>query len=208
MENRCRILDAAARVYAEFGFRGATTRRIAQAAGVNEVTLFRTFGSKDALIAEAMQHHATVESRALRALPDRPVHPERELTAWATAELADLREHRTLIRKTMSEIEERPELAPTVTAGWQACDMALHAYTGRLRDAGFIDPAIPDGDVFAAGAMLLGALFGDAMGRDVLPALYPQPAEAAPSIYVRLFLRSIACGAAAPDVHPQLASTS
>ena len=61
--------------------------------------------------------------------------------------------------------------------------------------------------MFAAGAMLLGALFGDAMGRDVLPALYPQPAESAPAVYVRLFLRSIACRAAAPDAHPQLAPT-
>ena len=35
IDNRARILDAAARVYAEFGYRGATTRRIAVAAGVN-----------------------------------------------------------------------------------------------------------------------------------------------------------------------------
>ena len=41
-----RILAAAARVYAQYGFRGATTRLIANEAGVNEVTLFRTFGSK------------------------------------------------------------------------------------------------------------------------------------------------------------------
>ena len=37
------ILEAAARLYGEHGFRGTTTRRIAQEAGVNEVTLFRQF---------------------------------------------------------------------------------------------------------------------------------------------------------------------
>src|ERR671934_42193 len=54
-EIRHRILAAAARVYAQYGFRGATTRLIATAAGVNEVTLFRTFGSKAQLL-QAMMH--------------------------------------------------------------------------------------------------------------------------------------------------------
>jgi AcrR family transcriptional regulator len=45
-----RLLDAAARVFAEHGLAGATTRTIAEAAGVNEVTLFRHFGSKDRLL--------------------------------------------------------------------------------------------------------------------------------------------------------------
>ena len=197
MENRCRILAAAARVYAEFGFRGATTRRIALAAGVNEVTLFRTFGSKETLIEEALRFHAVTESESARALPDAPADPERELTAWATAQLTDLATHRALIRKTLSELEERPDLAPTVTAGWAACDMALHAYLHRMRAAGFVDPATSTDDLFAAGAMLLAALFSDAMGRDLLPALYPQPAASAPAVYVRLFLRAIArCGPA------------
>ncbi len=201
------MLAAAARVYAEFGFRGATTRRIATEAGVNEVTLFRTFGSKETLIAEALRHHAVGESRSVRALPEQPVDPERELTGWATAQLADLREHRALIRKGMSEIEERPDLAPCVTAGWVANDELLHAYLRRVCEAGFVDPATSAGDVLAAGGMLLAALFSDAMGRDLMPQLFPQPAEQAPAVYVRLFLRAIACRAAAAagtrDDHPE-----
>ncbi|MEO7475110.1 MAG: TetR family transcriptional regulator, partial [Gemmatimonadales bacterium] len=39
MNVRDQLLTAAARVYAEVGYRGATTRRIAQEAGVNEITL-------------------------------------------------------------------------------------------------------------------------------------------------------------------------
>src|ERR1051326_2984409 len=53
MERREELLRAAARVYARHGYRGSTTRRIADEAGVNEVTIFRQFGSKDALIHEA-----------------------------------------------------------------------------------------------------------------------------------------------------------
>lgn len=204
MESRCRILDAAARVYAELGFRGATTRRIAQAAGVNEVTLFRAFGSKEALIEEALRHHATTGTKSAHVLPDVPRNPERELVAFAAAQLDDLRTHRSLIRKTMGELEERPDLAPTVTAGWAACDTVLHDYLGRLRAAGWVEDVSPD-DLLAAGAMLMAALFSDAMGRDMLPALFPQPAERAPAVYVRLFLRAVACrsaGHAAPSAAP------
>ena len=58
MEIRDRILEAAARVYAHHGYRGATTRLIANEAGVNEVTLFRTFGSKDSLFEELARGQA------------------------------------------------------------------------------------------------------------------------------------------------------
>ena len=77
MNHRDAILTAAAGVFAQHGFRGSTTRRIADAAGVNEITLFRQFGSKEALIREAMMHLG--ESATFAALPDTPVDPEREL---------------------------------------------------------------------------------------------------------------------------------
>jgi len=44
------ILDAALGVISERGYAGATTRQIAAAAGVNEVTLFRRFGTKLGLL--------------------------------------------------------------------------------------------------------------------------------------------------------------
>ncbi|MGZ8377496.1 MAG: TetR/AcrR family transcriptional regulator [Gemmatirosa sp.] len=212
-ENRCRILDAAARVYALLGFRGATTRRIAEAAGVNEVTLFRTFGSKEALISEALRARTGTSAEAL-ALPADPADPERELEVWATAHLAELRASRSLIRQVMSDVEERPEVAPCVSSGWCAADGALRRYLVRLVELGFVDaepepgrgvtagrraaPAPVTGpvlvrydEVFAAGAMLMAALFSDAMGRDMMPDLFPQPADRAPARYVRLFLRSV-----------------
>jgi AcrR family transcriptional regulator len=50
------ILEAALALLAESGFHGATTRAIALRAGVNEVTLFRRFGSKEALLRAAVHH--------------------------------------------------------------------------------------------------------------------------------------------------------
>jgi AcrR family transcriptional regulator len=48
-ETKERILQAAMQVFVENGYAGATTRAIAAVAEVNEVTIFRRFGSKDGL---------------------------------------------------------------------------------------------------------------------------------------------------------------
>lgn len=57
------ILEAALDVIVEHGYAGATTRSIAAAAGINEITLFRRFRSKEQLLRavveqEAQQFHA------------------------------------------------------------------------------------------------------------------------------------------------------
>src|SRR5207248_3505729 len=96
MDTRERILQAAGRVYAQYGFRGATTRLIAIEAGVNEVTLFRTFGSKAALFSALMDAHAARAS--IMELPHDAVDPEREMTEWCAAMLSHLRENSALIR--------------------------------------------------------------------------------------------------------------
>jgi AcrR family transcriptional regulator len=49
------LLDAAARTFSSVGIRGATTREIARKAGVNEVTLFRHFKSKEQLLRAVLQ---------------------------------------------------------------------------------------------------------------------------------------------------------
>src|SRR5687767_15947222 len=81
MSVREQLLDAAARLYAEAGYRGATTRRIATQAGVNEITLFRHFGSKDALIREAITRAGL--STVTELLPPTPRDPFREVRDWA-----------------------------------------------------------------------------------------------------------------------------
>jgi AcrR family transcriptional regulator len=51
---RTRILDAAAPVFAEHGFAGASTRTLAAAAGVNIATLAYHFGDKEGLYAAVL----------------------------------------------------------------------------------------------------------------------------------------------------------
>lgn len=52
------ILEAALSVMVQQGYAGATTRQIAAAAGINEVTLFRRFGSKKNLLLAAVEQEA------------------------------------------------------------------------------------------------------------------------------------------------------
>ena len=191
-QSRDRILEAAARVYAQHGFRGATTRRIADEAGVNEITVFRHFGSKEALINEALRTSALTDQRAL---PDDPQDPERELTEWATNHREHLKVCRSLIRKTMGEWEERPEALPCVAEGPMTASRHLRDYLRRMEEKGFVSWEKAPGEICpdpqAASMMLMSALFTDAIGREMMPDIYPQPAEEAPAIYVRLFLCAI-----------------
>ncbi|MFY9630859.1 MAG: TetR/AcrR family transcriptional regulator [Candidatus Cybelea sp.] len=55
-ETRERILVATREVIGRKGKRGATTREIADVAGVNEATLFRHFGTKESLLVACAQH--------------------------------------------------------------------------------------------------------------------------------------------------------
>jgi AcrR family transcriptional regulator len=182
MINRARILDAAARVYAKHGFRGATTRLIAIEAGVNEVTLFRTFGSKGALM-QAVLTDQNVQSSMPR-LPEMPVSPEDELTTFVEGFLQKLRELRPLLVHAMSEFEERPEAADFARCGRMATHDQLQQYANRLQATGEI------ADVDTAVTMLTSTIMGDAMGRPMAPDSYP-PLEEAARRYVRSFLRML-----------------
>ena len=102
-----------------------------------------------------------------------------------------------MVRTTMGEIEERPDVGFCIAQGPLAANKALRDYVRVLQKAGLADPAI---DPVPPCAMLMGALFGDAMGRDMMPQMFPAEAQA-PAQYTRSFLRSIgvvAAGARSP----------
>ncbi|HYV97282.1 MAG TPA: TetR/AcrR family transcriptional regulator [Gemmatimonadaceae bacterium] len=192
-EPRQRLIDAAIELFGECGFRGATTRRIAETAGVNEVTLFRLFGSKSALLEEAVRQSQNVTMRrADGTLPAQPSDPQAELEAWAREQWRSMRERRSVIRKMMSEVEEHPEISGCLSDGWDRMRTGVLQYLERLRERGAIDPDVP---LTTAVTMLSGTLFSDAMGRDIKRNVYP-PERQAVAEYVQLFLRSLGYDAA------------
>lgn len=197
MESKERILEAAVRVFAESGTRGATTRRIAEEAGVNEVTLFRHFGSKDRLLREALCHAAGHASSA--PLPEVPEDPERELALWADGHLRHLTANRSLIRTSMGEFEEHPYVRSAASDAPRRVGSELTGYLQRLRERGVVRS---DCDLHAAAALLMGAIFSDAMGRDMTPERFPFPLEDAARLYVGLFLRAVGAPAGPEGAAP------
>ncbi len=190
-DHRHRIMHAAARVYAQHGWRGATTRRIAEEAGVNEVTIFRQFGSKDALLDLAMRECSRIEAQAM--LPLEPARPEDELTDWATTHYEGICSMRHIIRQMLIDARERPDAMACANHGPSSALAQLREYVVRLRRNGWIGEAdgVSPADVTPAFSMLMGALFNDAMNRDMMPELFPQPATQTIRAYVRIFLRGI-----------------
>ena len=55
---KAQIIEAAAQQFADLGYKRATTRKIALAADVTEVTLFRHFGSKQNLFTAVLNQYA------------------------------------------------------------------------------------------------------------------------------------------------------
>jgi AcrR family transcriptional regulator len=75
VDTRRRLLDAAAHVFAEFGYARGTTNRIAEAAGHSIGSLYQYFPSKDAILVELATEHvhegfAAVQRRLADGLPD------------------------------------------------------------------------------------------------------------------------------------------
>ena len=193
MDVRDALLEAAIKVFAEVGMRGATTRRIAQAADVNEVTLFRHFKTKEDLLHAALETFA--RQTLTRTLPADPVAPAR-----GTARLVPGAPPRAL---------QTPRVHPQGHGRVRRAPRALRLrHAGRhpdrpgthrlLRPSQTPGPGAGDWDERAATNMLMGALFSDAMGRDTMPERYPHRMSDVDRRYVDLLLRAIGASDATP----------
>jgi AcrR family transcriptional regulator len=123
---RERLLTAALEVLLERGYRGATSRVIAHTAGVNEVTLFRLFSTRDDLLATA----AIKRVEADRELAPEPTgNLEADLVALAESVNRDQRG--LLLLRLWPEIGRLPEQHRTTVL--EAVDTTQGAFEGLFR---------------------------------------------------------------------------
>lgn len=108
---RTRLIEAASQVFASLGVQGATTREIARVAGVNEVTLFRHFASKEQLLKAVIENASALQTEAL-------AHPEAwtynldvDLKKYALLYNSMLEAYEDLIRTFIGEAKRHPEAA-------------------------------------------------------------------------------------------------
>ena len=193
-DTRQRLLEAAARTFARCGLEGATTREIAREAGVNEVTLFRHFQSKDNLLAAVL--HRTF---------DRPETAETGAASEATTPddfRANLRRYmrqyetllRTnipLVRTLIGEIHRHTEHEVRVLKGiFAPIKVELIAALHAARERGFIRA---DANPLIAADLLWSMVFMEVLRRT--SSICPDyPPEQYFEVALDLFLRGITPG--------------
>lgn len=129
------ILDAALELLGERGLRGTTTRAIAELAGVNEVTLFRKFGSKNNLVREAI-------ASKFDAFADESVaftgDIEADLIRLTTGYHAMLGEFGPVARSLLTEMPFDDDVAPALVA-LRGLVRKVSDLLGRYQEAGILD---------------------------------------------------------------------
>lgn len=108
---RRRILDAAAHVFADFGYAAGTTNRIAERAGVSIGSLYQYFPNKDSILVELMTVHteegfALIQRHLTAGLPD---SIEDTLRIFVRAAIDNHRDNPRLHRVLFEEAPRPPE---------------------------------------------------------------------------------------------------
>ncbi len=130
-----RLLQAAAEELFASGYRGATTKAIADRAGVNEVTLFRHFGSKLELMRAAMSN---LVAPFAGAIPQPTASVRDDLVAIAERYVEFVDANPKIISRVLPEMVDEPELMELVipiqapVVGALAAIISHHQASGQL----------------------------------------------------------------------------
>ena len=107
---REQIVEAATRVFAKKGFRRATTREVARAAGVSEGTIYNYFEDKDALLLAILDRLNETERRAADFEEGMAMDFRAFLEQYLRRRMSLIWENREVFRVVLSEILVNAEL--------------------------------------------------------------------------------------------------
>jgi AcrR family transcriptional regulator len=168
METSRNILHAARDLFAEKGFSNITTRQIARRAGVNEVTLFRHFGTKAALYEAVFDHFGSTSGVYASFEKDNNEPPEEVLLAFGLSLHAFFCRNEPLIRmeiKEQSLLKGKP-LPVSIIANRNK--KILADYMTRVYD-------ITEEDAMSLAVTFLCSLWGIFLANHVFQAFSPEP---------------------------------
>jgi AcrR family transcriptional regulator len=134
-ETRQCILEAAFEVFARQGYVRATTRSLAAAAGVNEVTLFRHFGNKKKLFSAVVERFG---GAAVAGELDKYITGDyrRDTLAIGRALNRIMLQRKDVIRLAISEADHFPEVQEELAQNPHHLRRMLASYFARQIDAG------------------------------------------------------------------------
>jgi AcrR family transcriptional regulator len=178
-DRRQQIIDVAVTLFSQKGFRGTTTKEIAQAAGVNEAIIFRHFATKSDLYAAIMDHKAQQPNGQsfLGVLEDVIASgTDREVFETIASKIFEYHEHDdTAMRLLLYSVLEGHELA----------EMIFRNHISRIntRLAEFVRERVEAGIFRAVDPMtvvrgFMGMVIGHVMHRKFFDRMNPQPLAA------------------------------
>ena len=110
LSTKDRIIKATVELVNEKGYKGATTKEIAERASVNEVTLFRHFGNKKGIVEAVIQKYGSIDFLE-NTLEERVIwEVEKDLKMLVREYQFLLEQKRTVILLSLKEAGEFPEL--------------------------------------------------------------------------------------------------
>lgn len=158
-----KIIDAAFKLFGEHGYSGTSTRAIAAGAGVNEVTLFRHFGSKQNLFRACMENF-NAEGVASTFETDLTGDYAADIRMLAERMVAAARANRDLMRLLMCDAGQVPELNAMMLEGARQNSERLAAYFREQIAAGVVrEEYSPYALVHALDSLFSSALFAQIM---------------------------------------------
>jgi AcrR family transcriptional regulator len=137
-----KVVEAASRLFAERGYQATTTRVIAEAAGVNEVTLFRTFGNKQGVLRAILQEVARAQA-GHRVAELGPADVRATLLALAEQEVANGLAAGGLVTRLAFEAASVPEVAELFAGGPESNLRGLTEYLAQAQAAGHLRADVP-----------------------------------------------------------------
>ena len=186
---RERLLGAAAQQFAALGYSGATTRGIAEAAGVSELTLFRHFGSKKNLFMQAVQQHSAMPGIGAALGGQISGDLRQDLTLIGTHFLKTLIERREAILMTLYEAGRLPEVRQVAAEVPRQQRNMLASYLGNQVEGERLRAL----DASMMAQAFLGMFFAYAVYQVVLDESPPDEAqiEAIVGMFVEIFLEGV-----------------
>jgi AcrR family transcriptional regulator len=186
-DTRERIMAAARETVSRKGKRGATTREIADVAGVNEATLFRHFGSKEQLIIAVAQRYCGVE--ALRStLGQMTGDLEDDLLALGRTMMSNMEESRDMIVWSLAEDDEAEGALASTT--WRPAT-AIHDAVSAFFATRVADGSLR-GDARKLALVFMGFIFVHVLSRKKfqLDGIYGTTEDAL-RYYIHVFLTGV-----------------
>jgi AcrR family transcriptional regulator len=139
-----RILAAARELFALKGTRGTTTREVADRAGVNEATVFRHFGTKQALLHAMLDRYCEARDQMRGSIASLKGSLRDQLCALAHTAIDGIKRKEDLIRVGLAEQVTDPDGSAMTWRGPIAALCLVSEYMQRKIDAGELagDPEI------------------------------------------------------------------